>query len=120
MKSESDVQALVMMRLSEMGHRIWRNNNGAAKDTSGRFIRYGLANTSAKVSARLKSSDLIGIQCGTGRLISIEVKCEGWVYKGNDHEAAQKRWLDLIIKNGGIAGFISDVHQLNDLMYSKK
>lgn len=115
MKSESEVQGEVMLRLSEMGHRIWRNNNGAAVDKTGRHIRYGLGNVSSQVNARLKSSDLIGMENCTGRLISIEVKREGWKYKGTDREVAQNRWIELIKRLGGIGGFVSDVVQLDEL-----
>ena len=116
MKSEAAVQAEVMMRLSEMGHRIFRNNNGAAVDQTGRHVRYGLGNVSQQVNARMKSSDLIGIEKGTGRMISIECKREGWKYKGTDREQAQLNWINLIKGMGGIGGFVSDVGQLEDLL----
>jgi len=113
--SEARIQEEVMLRVSEMGHRIWRNNNGAAIDDKGRHIRYGLCNQSSQVNANLKSSDLIGIERGTGRMISIECKRESWKYSGTDREVAQKRWIDLILQKGGIAGFVNDVSQVEEL-----
>jgi len=116
MKSESTVQSEVMIKVSQLGHRIWRNNVGVAVDKSGRHIRYGLCNSSTQLNSRLKSSDLIGIHGVTGQLISIECKREGWKYTGSEREIAQLRWIELIIQMGGIAGFISDVSQVEELL----
>lgn len=58
--SEAAVQAAIRVRAGELGVRPWRNNVGACTDATGRLIRYGLANDSAQMQKRLKSSDLIG------------------------------------------------------------
>lgn len=60
MTSEAAVQTAIRIRASELGIRLWRNNVGACVDETGRLIRYGLANDSAQMQKRLKSSDLVG------------------------------------------------------------
>jgi len=113
--SEAAVQQLIRLESSRIGMRLWRNNNGACMDDTGRLIRYGLANDSQRMSARVKSSDLIGITPhmigpqDVGRLVgiftSIEVKRPGWVYKGTDREKAQLAWLQVVQSLGGRAHF---------------
>lgn len=113
--SEAAAQQLIRLDESRKGNRLWRNNNGATLDETGRMIRFGLANDSAALSKQIKSSDLIGItpHCVTaadiGRLIgvftSIEVKRSNWVYKGTPREVAQLAWISLILSMGGIARF---------------
>lgn len=113
--SETAVQQHIRLEASKRGARLWRNNNGATMDGNDRLIRYGLANDSAAVNKKLKSSDLIGIMPYTvtasdvgrtvGLFASIEVKRPGWKYKGAEREQAQLAWIELIIKLGGVARF---------------
>lgn len=115
MSLEDEVIQQIRLAASKSGARLWRNNNGAAYDERGHLVRYGLANESAELSKKIKSSDLIGIEpvlilpehVGTiiGRLVSIEAKREGWTYKGTDREKAQLAWINLINELGGRAGF---------------
>lgn len=100
---------------AKKGWRLWRNNSGAVTTEDGRHIRFGLANTSAQLNKKIKSSDLVGIaptlitpeHVGQtlGVFVSIEVKREGWQYKGTPREVAQLRWLELVAALGGIAYF---------------
>ncbi len=97
---------------------LWRNNVGCLIDKTNRLVRYGLANTSKSQNEDIKSADLIGIKrvlitqdmVGKtfGLFISREIKKEGWKYKGNARELAQKRWMDLINEMGGDAKIVSD------------
>lgn len=111
-KSEAAVQALVRLEASRRGDRLWRNNVGALVDERGVPVRYGLANESKQQNARLKSSDLIGIERGTGRLLSYEVKEPGWRYTGTAREVAQLNWITLVCSLGGKAQFITDPRQM--------
>ena len=121
--TEAKTQQAVRIAVSEQGGRVWRNNVGACKDVNGRLIRYGLANDSSQLNARIKSSDLIGIKPVVitedmvgqviGQFISYEIKAPGWKFTGNDREVAQAAWITLINSFGGDAGFITDVGQLN-------
>lgn len=120
MKSEAAVQAEIRVRASELGVQLWRNNNGACTDDTGRVIRYGLGNDSPKISRRIKSSDLVGWAPG-GRFVSVECKHEGWSYRpGTDDRAdAQKRWIDLVVAGGGLAGFAASVEEF-ELIIGKR
>lgn len=115
-KSEAAVQTEIMVRASELGMRLWRNNVGACVDANGNHLRYGLANSSKQMNASLKSSDLIGIKpvlitedmVGTviGQFCSVEVKREGWKRSmKNTRENAQAKWIALITSLGGSAKF---------------
>lgn len=114
-KSEAWVQSAVRLEAAEKGVRLWRNNVGAFKDESGRWVRYGLANDSGPLNKVLKSGDLIGwrpvviTQAHVGhkvaQFVSREIKEAGWTYKGTEREAAQLNWANLIHADGGDAGF---------------
>lgn len=114
-KTEATLQQSVRIEASESGGRLWRNNTGAATDDNGRLIRFGLCNESAKVNAKIKSSDLIGLRpivitedmVGKtfGQFVAIETKKPGWRYTGTKRERAQKKFIDLVISLGGWAKF---------------
>ena len=102
---EAGVQQAVRLEAARAGWRLWRNNLGAGKIEDGRFVRWGLANDSAQLNARLKSSDLIGWKPG-GQFVARECKPPGWKYNPNDeHEAAQLAFIMLVLNDGGDAAF---------------
>lgn len=115
MTSEALAQSLVRLDAAEHGITLWRNNVGTLPDRNGRPVRFGLANDSAQLNAVLKSSDLIGWRPVVvtpemvGQTVAVfvarECKPEGWKYRGNPHEVAQQRFLDMINHNGGDAAF---------------
>ncbi len=112
---EADVLGLVRLTASEAGWRVFRNNVGACHTDDGRFIRYGLANDSARVNASLKSSDLVGIRPilinpthlgrTLGQFVAIECKRPGWRWRNTKREQAQHRFLTLIESLGGHGRF---------------
>ena len=115
-RSESHVQSLVRLEAARKGVHLWRNNVGAVQDhETGSFVRYGLANDSAKVNEKLKSADLIGIRpvligpqhLGQviGQFVSREVKHAEWVWSGSPREVAQANWAALVTAHGGDAKF---------------
>jgi len=114
---EHIVQANIRVEAAEKGMVLWRNNVGLAFDDRGNPIRFGLANDSSKMNKNIKSSDLIGIRpvtitlpmLGTtiGQFVAREVKRAEWTYKGTQREAAQAKFLELILLYGGDAGFAS-------------
>lgn len=120
--SESAVTNDVRLEAGRKGVRIFRNNVGACEDKTGRLIRYGLANDSAQMNRRVKSSDLIGIRPllitpemvgGTvGQFVAREVKAANWRYRGNDHELAQLAFLQLVASLGGDACFTNHANSL--------
>jgi len=117
--SEAAIQQREELKASKAGGRLWRNNVGACTDDRGNFIRYGLANKSAKQNKLVKSSDLIGITPITitpdmigatiGVFTAIECKAGGWKWSKNPtpREVAQDRYHKLVETLGGIAGFCS-------------
>lgn len=115
--SEASVVAARRLAASQRGARAWRNNVGAYVDERGNHIRYGLANDSAQLNARVKSSDLVGIEpvrigpehVGTtiGRFFAEECKRPGWEYRGTAHERAQLNFLHLVNALGGRGEFSS-------------
>lgn len=113
--SEGRQQSLIRLEAGEKGYQLFRNNVGALADKRGIPVRYGLANESKKQNEMIKSADLIGWQpvviqpwmvgYKIAQFLSVEVKEEGWVYSGDEHEEAQRAWADLVIADGGRALF---------------
>lgn len=116
--SESRVQSLERLRAARRGATLWRNNVGAGTLASGNHIRFGLGNDSSQVNARMKSSDLIGIEPvlitpdmvgkTIGRFVAVECKAQGWQYTGTEREVAQKKFIDIVNAMGGNARFCSN------------
>ena len=119
--SEAATQQCVRLSVAKQGGYSWRNNVGATparcRDCGApqQPVRYGLANDSARLNERLKSSDLIlaiprtitPAMVGTtvAQFGSVECKRAGWRYTGSRQEAGQAAWLALINKIGGFAAF---------------
>jgi hypothetical protein len=114
-KSEAFATSLMLLEASRKGVRLWRNNVGALQDKTGRVVRYGLANESAKLNAVLKSPDYIGwrtvviqpqhVGMRFGQAVLREVKAPGWNYTGQGREPAQKAFLDMGAAAGCDAAF---------------
>lgn len=139
MTSEAAVQVAVRLEYARRGYQLFRNNSGVMKRTTpvkitqamvGKTldvalpdnapIRFGLANDSPQVNARLKSSDLIGwdrviitadmIGRPIARFTSFECKPPGWTLRPGDARGqAQQRWIDLVNEAGGEARFVTGV-----------
>lgn len=115
--AHSEAFAQSQIRLEAPGKDVWlsRNNVGALLDRNGTPVRYGLANESAKMNARIKSSDLIGFRKKLiqpqhvgmiiAQFVARECKYPGWVYGGDDHEKAQLKFIELVNSAGGDAAF---------------
>ena len=121
--SESRQQSLIRLEAAQRGYHLFRNNVGALQDRTGALVRYGLANESKKQNQRIKSADLIGwrpvliepahVGCKVAQFVSIEVKEEGHTFDPLDeHQAAQKVWLDLVLSSGGYAKFATGPNEL--------
>jgi hypothetical protein len=125
-RSEAYVQSAVRLGAVPLGATLWRNNVGAAQMPDGSHVRFGLANDSAKLNDVLKSSDLIGWQTITvqphmvGSVLAVfvaaEAKEEGWTYSGTPREMAQLAFIELVIRSGGRAGFVTSTAQLDTLL----
>lgn len=127
-KGEAWAQQQVRLKVAHAGGMAWRNNVGATPakcpdcGAKRQPIRYGIANDSAQLNARVKSHDLI---LAIPRLItydmvgktiaqfgSIETKRPGWVFTGRGQEAGQMAWATLISSIGGYAAFSTGDIQL--------
>lgn len=121
-KSEAWAQQRDRMTIAREGGMAWRNNVGATPakcpdcHAPQRPVRYGLANDSARLNQRVKSSDLVAIiprlitpaMVGTtiGQFAAIEDKKPGWKFRpGDEHEQAQLAFLALVRRMGGYATF---------------
>ncbi len=102
--TEAGVSKRLRLDAAKAGVMLWRNNVGAYFDDNGNFIRYGLANDSAAMNKRVKSSDLIGLK-PNGQFICREVKAPGWQYSGTAREKAQLQFIELVLAKGGDAEF---------------
>lgn len=120
---EAAIQSRVRLEAARKNWQLWRNNVGVLRREDGVPVRFGLANDSKAVNALIKSGDLIGIRpvlitpemVGTviGQFCSVECKREGWAYNPRDaHEAAQMRWAEIVMLNGGHAVFATSPSDL--------
>lgn len=121
-QSEAVVQQQIRLAVAASGVDLWRQNVGACQDQSGRLIRYGLLNDSKQLNQRFKSSDLIGIRSivvtpdmvgqVVGLFAAIECKASDWTMRPGDERAqAQQRFMDLVVRAGGMAGFARSVDE---------
>lgn len=134
-KSESAVQADIRLAASrEFRAPLWRNNNGAATmideqdpDGTGRYVRFGLGNDSAKLNKAWKSSDLIGItpvqilphHVGRtfGVFTAVEVKKPDWHLVPSDKRGhAQQNFMNSVASFGGFAGFAQSVDDMRRIV----
>lgn len=115
LRSEAAAQNVVRLEASKKGLRLWRNNVGAAIDSRGNSVRFGLCNDSPRMNKVIKSADLIGIRPVMiemhhvghiiGQFVAREIKRPGWQFSGTAHEKAQLTFLELVTAMGGDAKF---------------
>lgn len=94
---ESEVLRQCLAYLCGHGFFVWRNNTGAYKDKSGRFIRFG----------KKGSSDIIGVT-RDGRILCVECKRE----KGGKLSDEQAEFLARIRSFNGVAIVASSLNEL--------
>lgn len=122
MSDETENMQRLRLWASEKGMVLWRNNNGACLDDTGRMIRYGLGNDSAKLNKVWKSSDLIGI-CPVkilpehvgrtiGMFFAVEVKRTSWRGIENERDKSQGNFLTDVTRMGGFGAFANTVESI--------
>ena len=99
--NEDQVTDSYLVKVSQLGWRLLRNNSGAFKTPEGRWIRFGLGNISKEHNKRYKSADYIGIKpvlitpdmVGTtiGQFASVELK--GTTGKIEPAQIAWAKWV---------------------------
>jgi hypothetical protein len=99
--NEQNIQQRIRLALSESGSRMFRNNSGAFKDATGRWVRYGVASPGG--------SDLIGwtpvkiTPDMVGKTLAVFTAVEVKTIKGKiSHE--QTNFIDRVKIDGGLAG----------------
>jgi hypothetical protein len=115
MSETDEVVAGCRVRASQMGLAMWRNNSGAAFDRTGRMVRYGLGNDSAKLCRVWKSGDLIGVGFN-GVFVGAECKRPGWTWRGTPDEVAQHNFMENVRRLGGRAGFVTSADEYEALV----
>ena len=113
---EAAVQQRLVLAAPRLGCCLMRNNVGACVDESGRMIRYGLGNVSAKQTKEITSVDLIGWTLADGRFLAVESKRSDWKKPSSPREHAQLRFITLVCNNGGRAGFATCVEDLERIL----
>jgi len=98
---EADIMRLVQMRVTSLGHRVFRNNVGMAWDRRGVPIHFGLG---------VGSGDLVGLT-KSGRFLSIEVKTS----KGRVSDE-QLAWMSMVKSMGGLAFIIREPSEVDVLL----
>lgn len=99
--SEKTVQTRIMLAISKLGSKIFRNNVGMLEDKYGNKIRYGLCNGSSDLIGWTPitiSEDMVGSQVAV--FTAIEVK-RGRKDKAKPH---QLKFIEAVNRDGGIAG----------------
>lgn len=119
MKPESQIQNELKLEYIDLNGRAYRNNSGVLNNEDGVPVRYGLGNESKRINNVRKSSDLVGFlpvvitQAMVGHTVAVltvtEAKKEGWRYTAIEDERAQKAFIDIIVKYGGIGCFAQSV-----------
>jgi len=124
---ESAVASHIRLDAAQINVHLWRNNNGAFEDDTGRWIRYGLCNDSAALAKHVKSSDFIGItpvmitpdMVGqvVGVFTAVETKPSNWRFTPSDKRAiAQAAFHDIVIQAGGFAGFAKNIEEFRRII----
>jgi len=101
--TEHHIQLGLIEYLSYKNVYIWRNNSGALPDKRGIPVRFG----------KVGSSDILGVQGGTGKFIAIEVKRPGMSYKPTQ---PQLDFLQEIHEHGGLAGIATCTNDVDRIL----
>jgi len=125
-QSESELSKQIQLEALKHKCILYRNNQGGFKDKTGRFVFFGLGNTSKKLSDKWKTSDLIGYTVVeitpdmVGKKVAvftaIEVKRKGATKDAR--YKAQENFTNQVRNNGGIASIINSLETLKDLFKS--
>jgi hypothetical protein len=104
--SEAAIQQEIRLAAGQGGSVLFRNNQGAYQDASGRLIRYGVCNPGG--------SDLIGwtpvtvTQDMVGRTVAVFTAVEVKSQRGTASKP-QVNFIDAVTKAGGFAGIARSV-----------
>jgi hypothetical protein len=108
---EQRIQNDIRLEFGSGPARLWRNNTGALKDSTGRLVRYGLCQG---------SSDIIGLRTRVitendlghrfAQFVAIEVKDRG------RPTAEQEAFIQMVLQAGGLAGVAHSVEDARAIL----
>ncbi len=110
---ESEVQNKIRLKLSKLGFILFRNNVGAWKHPSGRWIKYGLCEG---------SSDLIGwrpvliTQDLVGNKIAQFVEFETKRPEKSRVSVQQSHFVNVVQKSGGVGMIADSIENLEEYL----
>ena len=130
MTPEGKASILVKLQLNRNNCRVFRNNSGVAYDQSNRPVFFGLGNDGKKDKESIRTPDHVGWHVVTVTLdmvgkklavfTAVDAKKAGFTrkttYPVGTREYGQKKFFDLVIESGGVAGFASCEQDVNDLI----
>lgn len=99
---EADIQREILLAAPALGYRLLRNNVGAFKDATGRWVHFGVGGNGG--------SDLIGWG-PQGRFVAVECK-----RKGKKPTAEQLAFLDAVKDAGGISAVCYSVEDFREMV----
>ena len=103
---ESAMYGKIEKAAAQLGYKLWRNQNGAY-NVGGRWMRSGLV---------AGASDFVGIGPPPhGKFTAVEVK-----RPGKKATPEQQRFIDKVLYAGGIAGVVTSVDELIQLLSATK
>lgn len=105
--TETQIQRRIMVALSRIGVRIFRNNVGTAKQGS-RTIKFGLCKG---------SSDLIGWTEVNGVAVFTAVEVKRPMKKPTQHQA---QFIEVVRNSGGISGVATSEDEAVELIKNEK
>ena len=116
---ETGVQRDIMLDMSVNGNRGFRNNNGVLQDRTGGYVKYGLGNGTSDIIG-LTSIEITPEMVGKRVAIftAMEVKKDEASKLRDDVNKKKKqqgKFIELVKKMGGIAGFVWTVQMSRDL-----
>lgn len=98
---ESSLYTPIILKATQLGSRLFRNNVGALKNERGQWVRYGVANPGGSdmigIAPCVVTESMVGLTVGI--LLAVEVKPD----RGSKASAPQRAFLEFVKKMGGIA-----------------
>lgn len=108
---EQRIQNDIRLALGSGAARLFRNNTGALKDSTGRLVRYGLCQG---------SSDLIGLRTVTitpdmvGQQLAVFTAIE--VKDRAKPTAEQQAFIQMVLQAGGLAGVARSIDDARSIL----
>ncbi len=121
--SESTIFTQCQIEASSRGIVLLRNSSGGFKDSTGRFVYFGLGHTGK--GNQVYSSDGLGwrsvlitpemVGQRIAQLIAAEIKVPGG-HTDPIRLAGQKNFIEQIVKAGGVGGIVHSVEEFRALL----